>query len=101
MKDAKIDAILDTAETAIGKLQDEIEALKKERDAYFDRLQELRVELSKPTQLDEYNNKERRERIATAAMMGRLFSGGEGYKEVAHESIHYADALIKALEERP
>jgi predicted nucleic acid-binding Zn-ribbon protein len=38
MKDAKIDAILDTAETALGKMQEEIDALKEELELCKDTL---------------------------------------------------------------
>jgi predicted nucleic acid-binding Zn-ribbon protein len=103
--DAHTSAILDTAETAMGKMSDEIEELKKalefmskERDEWKDKYCNV------------YSNdlKERRERIATAVYAG-LLSGADrhsqtgdcqswNYEHLAKISVIGTDALIKALE---
>lgn len=62
-------------------------------------LVEQGYELTSPIVVS-FNGKERRERIAVAAMRGILSDPamGGGYEDFAKESVRYADALIAELD---
>jgi cell division septum initiation protein DivIVA len=102
-EESKVSAILDSAETALGKMHEEIKALKAENARLMAELEELKEpELFTSASL-QFRVNERRFEAAKSAMMG-FVSNHEFTKEVKAEeviplAVEFADALLKALEE--
>jgi hypothetical protein len=93
-KEAYKSAVLDTAETALAKMSEEIDALKKQL------AETIRMYQGAQIQVEEMWS-DRRERIATAAMQGMIgnATGSQWVENLVSDSVKVADALIKALEE--